>query len=52
MPNYYFNGYCKGVNDCIAIMSDLFDIHGDYSEVQEVYFEFCKRAKQLIKKGE
>ena len=44
-------GYRQGVLDCIEIMSDLFDIHGDYSEVQEMYFEFSKRAKQLIKKG-
>lgn len=41
--------YKQGVRDCVSIMSDLFDIYGDYSEVQNMYFTFCKRAKTLLK---
>lgn len=41
--------YKQGIEDCMAIMSDLYDIYGDYSEAQEMYFTFCKRAKALLK---
>ena len=41
--------YKQGVLDCMHIMGDLFDTYGDYNEAQSMYFEFSKRAKQLIK---
>ena len=41
--------YKQGVLDCMHIMGDLFDTYGDYSVAQSMYFEFRKRANQLIK---
>lgn len=41
--------YNAGINACVLIMRDLYDIHGDYSEVQEVYFEFQERIHELKK---
>lgn len=41
--------YQKAVNDCKRIMSELYDEHGDYSEVETVYFKFCERAGELLR---
>ena len=41
--------YQKAVNDCKHIMSVLYEVYGDYSEVETVYFEFCERAGELLR---
>ncbi len=49
-PQQY--GYDRGVTDCLNIMSELYDIHGDYSEVETLYYEWLNRVRKLkSKKG-
>ena len=43
--------YLRGVHDCYAILADLYDTYGDYSEVQDLWHNYIVREKELVKKA-